>query len=252
VTTERQTWDPERYARNARFVSDLGAPVVELLAPRAGERILDLGCGDGALTEKLVAAGCRVIAIDSSAEQIGAARARGLDARRGRAETLPFKGEFDAVFSNAVLHWIPDAAAVIASVYRALKPGGRFVAEFGGAGCVQTVRLALIDAATRRGLDGAALDPWYFPTEAAYRSLLDSQGFGVRAMALFPRPTPLPGDITDWLETFAQPFLGPVPAGERDAFLQDVRSAVQPALYDPARGWTADYVRLRFDAMKAH
>ena len=157
-----------------------------------------------------------MIAIDSSAEQIGAARARGLDARRGRAETLPFKAEFDAVFSNAVLHWIPRRRrAVIASVHRALKPGGRFVAEFGGAGCVQTVRLALIDAANRRGLDGAALDPWFFPTEAAYRALLEAHGFAVRAITLFPRPTPLPGDITDWLETFAQPFLGAVPAGDR-------------------------------------
>src|SRR4029077_11517237 len=130
-----QEWDPDTYARHARFVSDLGTGVFELLAPQPGERVLDLGCGDGALTEKLVAAGCRVIAIDSSAEQIGAARAPGpgatrgrararpLDAGRGRAETLPFKGEFDAVFSNAVLHWIPDAPAVIASVYRALKPG---------------------------------------------------------------------------------------------------------------------------------
>ena len=106
-----QHWNPDTYARNARFVSDLGAGVFELLAPQPGERVLDLGCGDGALTEKLVAAGCRVIAIDSSAEQIGAARARGLDARRGRAETLPFKEEFDAVFSNAVLHWIPRRAA---------------------------------------------------------------------------------------------------------------------------------------------
>ena len=246
-----QHWNPQTYARNARFVSDLGAGVFELLAPCPGEQILDLGCGDGALTEKLVAAGCRVIAIDSSAAQIGAARARGLDARRGRAETLPFKAEFDAVFSNAVLHWIPDAAAVIGSVHRALKPGGRFVAEFGGAGCVQTVRLALIDAANRRGLDGAAVDPWFFPSDATYRALLEAHGFSVRAMTLFPRPTPLPGDITDWLETFAQPFLGAVPAAERAAFLQDVRAAVQPALFDPARGWTADYVRLRFAADKA-
>lgn len=115
-----QQWDPDTYARNARFVSDLGAGVLELLAPQPGEQILDLGCGDGALTEKLVAAGCRVIAIDSSAEQIGAACARGLDARHGSAETLPFKAEFDAVFSNAVLHWIRDAAAVIASVPPAL------------------------------------------------------------------------------------------------------------------------------------
>ena len=247
-----QHWNPDTYARNARFVSDLGAGVFELLAPQRGERVLDLGCGDGALTERLVAAGCRVIAVDSSAEQIGAARARGLDARRGSAETLPFKAEFDAVFSNAVLHWIRDAGAVITSVHRALKPGGRFVAEFGGAGCVQTVRLALIDATNRRGLDGAALDPWFFPSEAAYRALLEAHGFTVRAMALFPRPTPLPGDITDWLETFAQPFLGAVPTADRGAFLQEVRDAVQPTLFDPARGWTADYVRLRFDAKKAN
>ena len=243
-----QHWNPDTYARNARFVSDLGAGVFELLAPRPGEQVLDLGCGDGALTEKLVAAGCRVIAIDSSAEQIGAARARGLDARRGRAETLPFTKEFDAVFSNAVLHWIPEAGAVIASVHRALKPGGRFVAEFGGAGCVQTVRLALIDAANRRGLDGAALDPWFFPSDAVYRALLEAHGFAVRAMTLFPRPTPLPGDITDWLETFAQPFLSAVAADDRAAYIAEVRAAVQPALFDPARGWTADYVRLRFDA----
>jgi trans-aconitate methyltransferase len=245
-----QHWNPDTYARNARFVSDLGAGVFELLDPRPGERVLDLGCGDGALTEQLVAAGCRVIAIDSSAAQIGAARARGLDARRGRAETLPFKAEFDAVFSNAVLHWIPDAGAVIASVHRALKPGGRFVAEFGGAGCVDTVRLALIAEANRRDLDGAALDPWFFPTEEVYRALLEAHGFAVRAIALFSRPTPLPGDISDWLETFAQPFLGAVPEGERRAFVEDVRAAVRPALYDAERGWTADYMRLRFDAHK--
>ena len=245
-----QQWNPDTYARNARFVSDLGAGVLELLAPRPGERVLDLGCGDGALTEKLTAAGCRVIAIDSSAEQIAAARARGLDARRGNAETLPFESELDAVFSNAVLHWIRDAGAVVASVHRALKPGDRFVAELGGAGCVETVRLALISAANRRGLDGPALDPWFFPTEAVYRALLEAHGFTVRAITLFPRPTPLPGDISDWLETFAQPFLRSVPAGDRGAFVQEVRAAVEPALYDPARGWNADYVRLRFDARK--
>jgi trans-aconitate methyltransferase len=248
--TTQQHWNPDTYARNARFVSDLGAGVFEMLDPQPGERVLDLGCGDGALTERLVAAGCRVIAIDSSPAQIGAARARGLDARRGRAETLPFQGEFDAVFSNAVLHWIPDAGAAIASVHRALKAGGRFVAEFGGAGCVQTVRLALIDEANRRGLDGAALDPWFFPTEAAYRALLEAHGFTVRTIVLFPRPTPLPGDISDWLETFANPFLGAVPEPERHSFIEAVRAAVRPTLYDPARGWTADYVRLRFDACK--
>src|SRR4051812_50219177 len=119
-----QQWNPDTYARNARFVSDLGRGVFELLAPQPGERVLDLGCGDGALTERLVAAGCRVIAVDSSPEQIGAARARGPDARPGRAETLPFKGEFDAAFRNPVLHWIPAPAPLLAFVRRAPKTRG--------------------------------------------------------------------------------------------------------------------------------
>jgi trans-aconitate methyltransferase len=246
-----QQWDPHAYARNARFVSDLGAGVVELLAPQPGERILDLGCGDGALTETLVAAGCRVVAIDGSAAQIAAARARGLDARHVQAETLPFEAEFDAVFSNAVLHWIPDADAVLASVHRALKPGARFVAEFGGAGCVLIIRTALGDALARRGLDSAALDPWFFPTDDEYRARLEANGFTVKTMTLFPRPTPLPGDLSDWLETFAQPFLGAVPAGDRPPLVDEVERAVRPQLFDADRGWAADYVRLRFSAFRS-
>ena len=124
-----QIWNPESYARNARFVSDLGSPVAELLAPKPGERILDLGCGDGVLTRKLADLGCEVVGIDSSAAQIEAARKLELDARVMNAEALPFTEEFDAIFSNAVLHWIKNADSMIASVYRALKPRGRFVAE---------------------------------------------------------------------------------------------------------------------------
>src|SRR5579871_6724772 len=145
-----QTWDPATYARNARFVSDLGAPVVELLAPQPGERILDLGCGDGALTKKLADVGCVVVGVDSSAAQIEAARELGLEAHVMAAESLPYREEFDAVFSNAVLHWIKNADPMIAGVYRALKPGGRFVAECGGYGCVNKVRTALVDALNRR------------------------------------------------------------------------------------------------------
>jgi SAM-dependent methyltransferase len=158
-----QTWDPERYDRNARFVSDLGSPVVELLAPRPGERILDLGCGDGVLTERLVALGCDVVGVDASAPQIEATRGRGLDARVMSGEQLSFDQEFDAVFSNAAMHWMRDADAVIDGVWRALRAGGRFVAEFGGAGCVEIIRTALITALNRRGVEGAAADPWYFP-----------------------------------------------------------------------------------------
>jgi trans-aconitate methyltransferase len=148
-----QTWDPASYARNARFVSDLGSPVVDLLAPRPGERILDLGCGDGVLTKKLADLGCEVVAVDSSVPQIEAARKLGLNASVISGEDLPYKEEFDAVFSNAVLHWIRRADVMLAGVYRSLKPGGRFVAECGGHGCVQKIRTALVQALERRGFD---------------------------------------------------------------------------------------------------
>jgi SAM-dependent methyltransferase len=243
-----QQWNPETYEKNARFVSDLGAGVVDLLAPKAGERVLDLGCGDGALTEKLVAAGCRVVAVDASAEQVAGAVKRGLDARVARAEALMFDNEFDAVFSNAVLHWIKDADGVIASVARALKPGGRFVAEFGGFGCIATIRDALIAALERRGVDANAADPWYFPTDTDYRAKLEAHGFAVGFMALFPRPTPLPGDAGAWLETFAQPWLGAVAPADRPALIAEVCEAMRPTLYSPESGWVADYVRLRFAA----
>src|SRR6202162_1152516 len=152
----RQTWDPERYARNARFVAELGAPVAELLAPQAGERILDLGCGDGVLTAKLVAMGCHVIAVDASSAQIAAAQKLGVEARVVDAERLNFEAEFDAVFSNAALHWMRNPDSVIDGVWRALLPGGRFVAEMGGHGCVEKIKSALIRALNGRGIDGQA------------------------------------------------------------------------------------------------
>lgn len=248
--TSGQTWDPTTYARNARFVSDLGAPVLELLAPKAGERILDLGCGDGVLTKKLVDLGCDVVAIDSSAPQVEAARTLGLDARVMDAAALPFVDEFDAVFSNAVLHWITRADPMIAAVYRALKPGGRFVAECGGYGCIDTIKTALVDAMHRRGIDGEALVPWYYPTPGDYATRLERAGFRVDSIALIPRPTPLPGDIVDWLQTFALAFLQALPETERAEFLREVRDAVEPQLRDGTGTWVADYVRLRFAATR--
>jgi len=245
-----QTWDPETYARNARFVSDLGSPVVELLAPQPGERILDLGCGDGVLTRKLVDLGCEVVAVDSSAPLIEAATALGLDARLMSAEALVFDNEFDAVFSNAVLHWIKRADPVIAGVHRALKPGGRFVAELGGSGCVDKIRTALVAALNRRGLDGESRAPWYFPTPEDYGARLERAGFRVDRIALIPRPTPLPGDVIGWLETFAQSFLDGLSGEARAEYLQEVRTALEPQLCDGDGTWIADYVRLRFAATK--
>jgi SAM-dependent methyltransferase len=246
----QQSWSPERYARHARFVSDLGMPVVALLAPRAGERILDVGCGDGALSEKLVALGGTVVGVDASPEQVAGARARGLDCRVASGEELPFANEFDAVFSNAALHWMRRPDAVIAGVRRALKPGGRFVAEMGGDGCVASIVAALETALARRGIESANYNPWFFPTAEDYRARLERHGFRVDSIALFPRPTPLPGDVTDWLETFAESFTVALPADERPVFLAEVRDALQPQLADASGKWTADYVRLRFTATR--
>ena len=248
--TSRQTWDPARYERNARFVSDLGMPVVELLAPKPGERVLDLGCGDGVLTEKLVGMGCEVVGADGSAAQVEAARARGLDARVMDGERLEFLEEFDAVFSNAAMHWMKRPDDVIAGAWRALRSGGRFVGEFGGHGCVRTVRGALHEALRRRGIDPGRVDPWYFPTTEAYGARLRAAGFDIAYIALIPRPTPLPGDITGWLDTFCESFTSALAAEARPAFIDEVREALRPSLCDARGSWTADYVRLRFAARK--
>jgi SAM-dependent methyltransferase len=247
---QAQTWDPDRYARNARFVSDLGAPVVELLAPRAGERILDLGCGDGALTAKLAEMGCDVIGVDASPAQIEAAKKLGVTAHVVDAEHLDFDSEFDAVFSNAALHWMRNPDQVVAGVHRALKLSGRFVAECGGHGCVAKIKKALVDALNRRGINGEAASPWYFPTVEDYSQRLANGGFNATYIALIPRPTPLPGNVTAWLETFAESFTSPLPPADRPAFLAEVQEALRPELCDAADKWTADYVRLRFAARK--
>jgi trans-aconitate methyltransferase len=247
---DAQTWDPDGYARHARFVAELGMPVLELLAPQPGERVLDLGCGDGVLTRELVRRGCQVIGVDGSPEQVEAARRLRLDARVADAHRLDFDAEFDAVFSNAALHWMKQPDAVIDGVWRALRPGGRFVAELGGEGCVARVEAALLEALERRGVDGRAHHPWYFPGEAEYRRRLEERGFQVREMALFPRPTRLPGDVTGWLETFARSFSAALAAEEQPAFLAEVRERLRPHLQDAEGTWTVDYVRLRFCAVK--
>ena len=243
-----QSWDPERYARNARFVSELGSSLIDVLAPQPGERILDLGCGDGALSEQIVARGAAVIGVDAAADMVAAARARGIDARVMDGQELRFEAEFDAVFSNAALHWMRRADAAIAGVRRALKPRGRFVAEFGGHGNVSTVTGALIAALDRRGVDGRRLVPWYFPTAEEYGDKLEAHEFRVASIALIPRPTPLPGGLSDWLDTFAESFLKAVPAAERPSLKHDVAAALSKSCRDAAGRWTLDYVRLRLVA----
>jgi trans-aconitate methyltransferase len=243
-----QNWSAESYARNARFVSELGEPVVDWLDPKPGERVLDVGCGEGALTASIVARGADVVGIDSASSLIEAARARGLDARVVDAYAMPFREEFDAAFSNAALHWMREPDLVLACIQRALKPRGRFVGEMGAQGNVAAISTAILAVLRAHGIDGESRWPWYFPTPAEYAERLEARGFVVQRMELIPRPTPLPTGMRGWLDTFANPFLGGVSDDERNAILDEATSLLAPSLRGRSGAWTADYVRLRFAA----
>jgi SAM-dependent methyltransferase len=248
--SDATTWNPESYAHNARFVADLGEPLLELLAAKPGETILDLGCGDGALTEKLAALGAGVFAVDSSLAPVAAARRRGLSALVMDGQALSFKRSFDAVLTNAVLHWLKHPEKAIDGVAACLRVGGRFVGEFGGKGNVETIRAALHAGLTRRGIDSWSVDPWYYPDTGEFSALLERLGFMVEYIALIPRPTKLPGDILGWLAVFAQPFTQALPQSEREKYLEEIRNELRPELCAADGVWRADYVRLRFKALR--
>jgi SAM-dependent methyltransferase len=243
-----QHWSARRYAETAHFVPELGAPVLELLAPRAGERILDLGCGDGVLTEKIVAAGAEVVAVDAAPDMVASARARGIDARVMLGQNLTFDREFDAVFSNAALHWMRPPEAVLAGVRRALKEGGRLTGEMGGHNNTAAILVALSAVLARRGLDAHRLSPWYFPSAAAFREKLEAAGFTVEDIRIVPRPTTLPTSIEPWLDTFGEAFFGALPEPDRTPARAEVADLLRPVLVDETGTWIADYVRLRFRA----
>ncbi|HEV7220712.1 MAG TPA: class I SAM-dependent methyltransferase [Terriglobales bacterium] len=249
-TAPSQVWNADRYAANAPFVPALGQPVLDLLNVQPGERILDLGCGDGVLTGKIVALGAEVVGVDSSHDMVQASKSRGLDARVANAYHLDFHREFDAVFSNAALHWMKDDPdAVIAGVSRALKPRGRFVGEMGGHGNVAAITVALLSTLERRSVvNPASLVPWYYPTVEEYRTKLEIGGLLVNYIELIPRPTPLPTGMTAWIETFAMPFIRSLPEEEHKPAIDEVVARLRPVLCDEKAQWTADYVRLRFMA----
>ncbi|MES1925075.1 methyltransferase domain-containing protein [Salinisphaera sp. T31B1] len=249
-------WNADDYAANARFVADLAGSLVDWLEPAAGERILDLGCGDGELGLAIAARGAHVLGVDASPAFVAAAGRRGLTAVVGDGQALDrvdgVDGRFDAVFSNAALHWMNRAPdAVIQGVFDRLVPGGRFVAEFGAQGNCGPIRQALRAELQARGLDADAVDPWFFPSEADYLARLRAAGFVVEAHECFERPTPLPGDITAWIETLARPFVHAVePDDARPGYVAAVRERLAPMLRGEDGRWTAPYVRLRFRARR--
>ena len=244
----KNTWQTNTYLKHAGFVADLATPVLELLNPQKGERILDLGCGDGRLTKALQDFGCSVKGIDYSTDFIKTAKVNGLDAEVMDAHHLTFINEFDAVFSNAALHWMKQPEKVIAGVKRALKPKGRFVGEFGGYGNIQSILDALDITLAERGINLEDVTPWYFPAPEEYKALLENEGFRVDYIELIPRPTPLPTDILGWLEVFANSFTARLPENEREAFLKQLMNLLAPKLQKEDGSWFVDYVRLRFAA----
>jgi trans-aconitate methyltransferase len=247
------TWDADRYDGSFGYVSALGRGVVTLLDPRPGDRVLDLGCGTGRLTATVAAAGARVWGIDADAAMIAKARLDHPHVRFELADGHTFEVEepVDAVMSNAALHWMLRADDVIARVHTALRPAGRFVAEFGGQGNIATIHRAVLDAAESLGVDRDQLpNPWYFPSPAEHAARLESGGFRVRSLELVDRPTPLSSDgITGWLRMFGDRLLAPVPSEQREELIRSASDRCRATLERDGR-WFADYVRLRFVAEK--
>ncbi len=248
-TPPSAVWDPALYAANAGFVPALGNVALAWLAPQPGERILDLGCGDGVLTRKIAASGALVEGLDGDGAMVEAARGRGLAVRHLDARLLDDVACFDAVFSNATLHWIRPPQTVAVNVARALKPGGRFVGEFGGHGNIAAIRTALAATLATRDLSESP-DANYYPAADEYAAVLAPAGFIVDRIEIVPRPTPLPGGMDAWLQTFRGGFLdaASVPRAEQPVVIAETVARLEPVLRDASGRWTADYVRLRFHA----
>jgi trans-aconitate 2-methyltransferase len=247
-------WNPALYETRHSFVWKYGEDLLSLLSPQHGERILDLGCGTGQLTARIAASGAEVVGIDSAPEMIAQARANYPEIRFEVADAADFHlpERFHAVFSNAALHWMREPEPVIACIWNALRPGGRFIAELGGKGNINRILNGLYGALRAAGHpDPDALNPWYFPSIGAYASLLEQQGFSVTFAALFDRPTALegPNGMRDWIEMFGSRFLADLSPATREGIIQDVEIRLRPELHG-AQGWSADYRRLRIVAAR--
>ena len=249
-----EKWDAGLYDARHAFVWEKAKGVVELLAAKSGERVLDLGCGTGTLTAEIAACGAQMVGVDRSFEMIEAARKKfpAIQFEVSDARALPFSAEFDAVFSNAALHWIPEAGSVVEGVSRSLKRGGRFVAEFGGNGNVRNVVAALESALGQLAISSDGANPWFYPSVSQYAALLEKHSLEVREASLFERPTRLEDGqrgFATWIAMFGNSFLERVPPDQRTAFIRAAEHAAGPSLWQGDH-WELDYRRLRIAAWK--
>jgi trans-aconitate methyltransferase len=240
-------WDAREYEEKAGFVAHLGQAVLAWLGAAPGENILDLGCGEGVLTVLIGATGAEVVGLDSSASMVKAARLRGLEVMEADMHDFVLQRRFDAVFTNAVLHWTTDVDAVVQRVRAHLKPGGRFVGEFGSFGNVAALAVAVKAGLRLRGWEENGFR-WYFPTKEEFCRVLEDGGFEVERCELIPRPTPLAAGMMAWMETFARPFVLHLPEAERREVFLIAENLLKGVLSDNEGRWQADYSRLRFQA----
>ncbi len=247
-------WAAGEYDKSFSFVANYGRDLIPLLAPKRGERILDLGCGTGKLTAEIAKSGATLLGLDADENMLATARKAypNIAFVKGDATRLTFKGQFDAVFSNAALHWMLRPKLVLKGVAKALKPGARFVAEMGGYRNCIAITDATIAALRKEGIRASVSDCWYFPTLGQQASLLEAVGLTVSFATYFDRLTPLEGGsngIRQWLEMFGTPLLQRAPVNRRSAIIKAIEKATRPELYRDGR-WHADYRRLRFIAIK--
>jgi len=247
---EKNIWNAEKYGKHADFVPKLGLPLISLLGDIKGKNVLDVGCGDGTLTLELTKDGADVVGVDLSPEMVEASKSKGINANIGTVLDLPFNNEFDAVFSNAVLHWVHDAEKALENIANSLKNGGIFVAEFGGKGNIQSAIQAIKQVFEENPEFGEFKNVWYFPDVEEYEKLLEKTGFAVEYIELIPRPTPI-NDIENWLEIFfTNVYTSHLTEEQRELFRKNVRNILKGKIYTPENGWVADYVRLRLKAVK--
>ena len=233
-------WDPAEYARVGAFVAELGQAALDLLDPKPGERILDVGCGEGSLTRKIAGRGAIVLGIDNSPEMIAAAREKGIDAIRMDVADMTFRSEFDAVFSNATLHWVLDKEQAARAIFRALKPRGRFAGELGGEGNIARLREALDTELVIRGYVPPTESSNWYPSPEEFASIYEAAGFDHIDARLIERPTPLDHGIDEWVTTFRKGWL------DRAGVPENERPEIAAAVADRFGSNIADYVRLRF------
>jgi trans-aconitate methyltransferase len=254
----QNVWNAGHYDANIGYVSRLGSSLIGLLAPKPDEAILDLGCGTGDLAAEIAAAsGANVRGMDFSEAMVARAREKYPDIRfwTGDAQDFTLDAPVDAVFSNAALHWMKRRPeGVVASVWGALKPGGRFVAEFGGKDNIGAIAGAVAESLAARGIDAASRNPWYYPSLGEYAALLEAQGFRVKFAEHYDRPTPLDGGekgLRNWLDAFCGMFFDGLAEEVVSEIYKEAESRLRDRLYDKGTGiWTADYVRLRVAAWK--